>query len=99
VAVGAHDRVLGRLGDRRPVGGPVAGMSAVDGADRLQQLFDRLGQVVVGRLQVGPQRVTADLWHHLVGERLDVEWRVPPRTADVPAVRGAFGDGLGQVHA
>src|SRR6202035_5276849 len=90
VAVGAHDRVLGRFGDRRPVGGPVAGISAVDGADRLKQLFDRLGQVVVGRLQVGPQRVTADLGHYLVGERLDVEWRVRARTADVAAGRGAL---------
>jgi hypothetical protein len=31
VAVGADDRMLGRLGDRRPVGGAIARVRAVDG--------------------------------------------------------------------
>lgn len=33
--------------------------------------------------------MTTDLGHHLIGERLDVERRIPPRAAHVPGRRAA----------
>ncbi|CAJ62854.1 hypothetical protein FRAAL4212 [Frankia alni ACN14a] len=90
VAVGAHDRVLDGLGHRRPVVGPVARIGVVHGAHGFQQVLERLGQAVIGRLQIGPQRAPADVRDHLVGQRLQMERRGPPGAADVPG-RGAPG--------
>ena len=82
-----HERVLGRRRDAVARGAlrVVVGVGVVERADRADEVLERLGQVVVGGLQVGPDRVAADLRDHLVHERLDAEHRVAPQAADVPA--------------
>jgi len=89
VPVGPDHRVLDGLGQRRAGAAAVVvlGVPIVDRADRLQQILERFGQAVVGGLQVGPQRVAADLRDHLVGERLDAERGSPPQPANVPVGR------------
>ncbi|CAM5569536.1 hypothetical protein SCANM63S_09394 [Streptomyces canarius] len=86
LGVGQHDRMLDGLLDRFSLAAlrVVSRVGVVDRADRFEEFLERLGQVVVCRLEIGPQGVAAQCGHDLVGQRLDREDRLPPQSADVP---------------